>query len=34
MRAALRAVLDETTLAQVLTGAFPPHVATLAAKSS
>lgn len=30
MRAALRTVLDETTLEQVLTGALPAHVATLA----
>lgn len=30
MRAALRTVLDETTLEQVLTGALPEHVATLA----
>lgn len=34
MRAALRTVLDETTLEQVLTGSLPEHVATLAEKSS
>jgi Rrf2 family protein len=34
MRAALRTVLDQTTLEQVLTGSLPEHVATLARPSS
>lgn len=34
MRAALRTVLDQTTLEQVLTGSLPEHVATLAAGST